>query len=162
MAKQPHYAGAALIRVDTASANALEDLGYTEDGAQISIRQYTLDVPGDENGGNEGPPIDVQHLGETAEIRLTMTKWEASVADKIAARLYGGTTGTPGTPGTMMFNESKTYRLVVHTTTTPFNFPRVIFKDAIEINKGTKFSRFVIVATAYKNASGVLYNSTTS
>ena len=160
MAVQPNYAGAANIKVDAGAG--LEQLGYTENGAEISVQQYTLDVPGDENGGDAGPPIDVQHMGETAEIRLTMTKWETTVADKIAARIAGGTTGTPYATGTMMFNESKTYRLLVHTPTTPMNFPRVIFKGAIEINKGTKFSRFIVTATAYKNGSGVLYNATTS
>jgi len=160
MSVQPRYAGAALCKVDT--GGGLSNLGYTEDGAQVTPNAYWVDVPGDENGGPEGPPIDVQYLGETVDIRLVMTSWETTVADAIAARLAGATAGTPGTPGTMMFNESKTMRLVLLTTNTPFNFPRVIFRDPIEINKGTKFSRLVLIGRAYKNGSGVLYNATTS
>jgi hypothetical protein len=160
MAVQPRYAGACLAKVNYGSG--LSNLGYTEDGAQVNPNAYWIDVPGDENGGPEGPPIEVQYLGETVDIRLLFTSWEITAADAIAARLAGGTAGTPGTPGTMAFLESKAVRLVLLTTNAPFNFPRVLFREPIEINKGTKFSRLLFVGRAYKDGSGVLYNATTS
>ena len=108
MAVQPRYAGAALCKVDYGSG--LANLGYTEDGAQVTPTAYWADVPGDENGGPEGPPIDVQYLGETVDVRLVLTSWETTVADAMAARLAGGTAGTPGTPGTLMFLDQTEYQ----------------------------------------------------
>lgn len=162
MSKIVNVAGPALIQVDTGAANALEDLGYTANGAEIEFRGFFGDVPGDENGGESGPPIDVQYFGEIAVVRLELTKYDAAILDKLVCRLYGGTAGTPGTAGTLMFNDSKTYRLLIKPTTLPFNFPRAIYRGSRVVNRGTKFSREVCEFECHKNASGVLYNTTTS
>ena len=63
MPPQIQVAGLAPIKVDG------ELLGYTRNGADTTKEAYWLDVPGDENGGDDGPPIDVQYLGEIARVR---------------------------------------------------------------------------------------------
>jgi hypothetical protein len=160
MAVTVNVAGIATIQVDTGSSNALETLGLTENGAEVTFEGYYGDVPCDDNGGNEGPPADVQYFGETAEIRLTLSKFDPTILAKVNALLYGGTAGTPGIVGTLMFAQNFTYRLLINSPTAPLNFPRVIFRRPRELGKGTKYSRMVLVGTAYKNGSGILYNAT--
>lgn len=160
MAVAIHVAGLATIKVDTGDANALETLGYTRDGTEITEEARFIDVPGDENGGDEGPPVDVQYLGETARIRLELTKYDSAVAAKVFPRLYGGTDGQPGTAGTLMFGDSKTYRLLIHTIAEPYNYPRAFPRGAVELNKGTRFSTLVLEFEAHKDGNGVLRNAT--
>ncbi len=71
MSLAPIYDGPALIRVAIpgVASGALQDLGYTEDGADVVRNPFWAEVKGDQNGGTEGPPIDIQWLGETATIR---------------------------------------------------------------------------------------------
>lgn len=162
MAETINVAGLAAIKVDTGSVNALELLGYTRNGAEASFQAFMHDVHTDLDGGDDGPPSDMQELGQIATIRLELTKYDAAVLAKVECRQYGGTAGTVATPGALMFGGSKSYRLLIHSPTAPLNFPRVVFREPIEINKGTKFSTLILIGTAYKNASAVLYNTTTS
>ena len=157
-------AGLATIKVGTGDGGSLDTLGYTRDGAQITYEAYSVDVPGDEFGGDEGPPIDIQYLGETARIRLEMTKYDSSVKDKLEDRLLGENAGTPGTPGTLLFADSKTVRLAIDTANDnpDRNFPRAtLVKTPIEVNKGTKYSTLILEFVAYEDADGVLFNTTT-
>lgn len=162
MAAAIQVAGLATIKVDTGSSNALETLGITRNGAEITDNGYFLDVHTDTDGGDDGPPTDIQYLGQTATIRLELTKYDEAVAAKLRPRLYGGTDGVVGTVGSLLIGGSKTYRLLIHSVTDPYNFPVVVFREPIEINKGTKFSTLLIVGTAYRNGSSVLRNATTS
>lgn len=160
MAVAIQVTGPALIKVGTGAASALENLGYTRNGAEIVAEGYWINVPGDENGGDDGPPIDVQFVGETARIRLELTKWDVTVAAEVESRFKDGTGGTPGTAGTLMFSGSKAMRLVIVPTTGGRNFPRAFPRFAIELNKGTRFSTFVVEFEAHKDAAGVLWNTT--
>lgn len=153
---------ASLIRIASPAAGSLEDLGYTMNGTEITEQVYTYPVMGDQNGGDAGPPIDVQYMGEIHIIRLLLTKYDEAVINKIRAGLAGGTAGTPGTKGTLYFQQTSAWRLLVNTTNRPRNYTRVIFSEPKEINKGTKHSQALVVARAYEDASGVLYNAVTS
>jgi hypothetical protein len=162
MASTPQSFGPAKISTGTGTSQALEELGYTRQGADIRDQAFFLDVPGDENGGDQGPPIDIQYLGEIAIIRLELTKWDETVAAKVRSRLASGTEGQPGTAGTFMFQDSKTIRVLVEPTTGPMNFPRAFLRREWEINKGTRYSTLVLEFEAHKDASGDVYNSTTT
>ena len=162
MAITVNVAGLATIKAGTGASGALESLGYTMDGARITSEGYTTNVPGDQNGGDEGPPVEIQYLGETARVRLEMTKWDTAVQAKLEARFKGGTAGTPPTAGSLMFAGGGYFRLLIHSPATPRNFICAsLLKQPIEINKGTKFSRLVLEFECYKDpTTGVLYNST--
>jgi len=160
MAASVQVFGPALIKTGTGEAGALETLGYTRQGAEVRNQGFYLDVPGDENGGDQGPPIDIQYLGEIARIRLEMTSWDEAVAAKLRARLASGTEGQPGTAGTLMFGGSKTIRVLIDPTSGEMNFPRCFIRGEWEINKGTRYSTFVVEFEAHKDANGVLYNAT--
>ena len=155
-----NVAGASEIKVGTGSEGALETLGYTRQGADVRVQGYWIDVPGDEHGGDQGPPIDVQYLGETARIRLELTKWDASIGKAVRSRLLGGTEGTPGEPGSLMFGDTKAIRVAIDNTNAPMNFPRCFLRGEWEVNLGTRYSTLVLEFEAHKDSSGVLYNTT--
>jgi hypothetical protein len=163
MAKQVNVAGLALIRLGV-GVSALQDLGYTVNGATIVTEGHAVNIPGDENGGDDGPPIEIQMLGETARVRLELTKWDPAVQLVLETRLGGGTAGTPAAAGTLVFANSNFFRLVVNSPVTPRNFPcATLVRTPIEINKGTKYSRLVCEFECYKHpTSGVLWNATIS
>lgn len=154
-------AGLTTVKVQF-SGGSLETLGYTRNGAEVGEHAYYEDVHGDENGGDSGPPIDIQYLGQIAIIRIDCTKFEIAVINKIRARLKSGTVGTPGTPGTFMFADDKSFRFLLDNTNDPRNFTRCICRDEIGSNTGTKYQSWSLVIEAHKDGSGVLWNTTTS
>ena len=161
MAAAVRNAGLCTVKVQF-PGDSIETLGYTRNGAEVSEHAYHEDVAGDQNGGDAGPPIDVQYLGATAHIRLDMTKVDIAVMAKIRARLDGATFGTPSTPGTFMFSGTKDFRLILDSPNDPRNFPRVIARNEISSNNGTKYQSWSLELEAHKNDSGVLENTTVS
>jgi len=156
----PQVAGVCNVQVGTGQGGALEPLGYTRNGAEITLEPFMLDVPGDQNGGDDGPPVDIQELGEIGRVRLELTKWNADVAAKVQARLKDGVAGTKATPGTLIFADEKYFRLLLGTPTLPLNFPIGIPRNAIEVNKGTKFSTLVMEFECHAALdTGLLYDN---
>ncbi len=157
MAVTVNVAGLCAVYVDTGTG--LDLLGYTRQGADVRDQAFFVDVPGDQNGGDQGPPIDIQYMGEIAKVRLELTKWDAAIGKEIRSRLAGGTEGTPGGSGTLMFDGSKTARVLLYSPNGPMNFPRAFLRDPWEVNLGTKYSTLVLEFEAHKDATGVLYNA---
>ncbi len=158
-----HNHGKAQIKLSTGSGNSLEILGYTRNGADVSEEGFWIDVPGDENGGDAGDPIDVQYIGEMARVRIELTKFDTAVLNKVQARINNPsspkTRGAIGTVGIFMFANALTYRLLINTATDPQNFVRCIPRAPTQRNMGTRFTMAVVEFDCYKNDSGVLYNS---
>lgn len=162
MATAFHVSGAALVQVGTGTLGALETLGYTANGVDITLETHIENIPCDDNGGEQGPPAELNHLGDRATVRLEFTKWDETIADKLRCRLRGGTAGTVPTPGTLVFTNSLSYRLLVNTTNQPYNFPRAVPRSPITINKGTRSSRLILEFECYKDGTSVLYNASTT
>lgn len=161
MPQQIQVAGLATIYVS--SGTGISALGITRDGVNITFNGFFLDVPTDASGGEAGPPADKQFMGSTARIRCEFTKYDESVAAVVRSRSSSTLTdGTFLSVGELMIQGGYTSRLVVNSPTQPYNFPVVMFDEPQEINKGTKFSTYVVEATAYENSSGVLWNTTTT
>lgn len=164
MAATPHNHGKATIKVNTGASAALETLGFTRNGGDVSEEAFWIDVPGDENGGDSGDPIDIQYIGEMARVRLELTKFDQAVLTKVMKRLNaaGKTAGTVGTVGRFVFLNSEFFRLVIDTPTDPKNFVRAVPRAPTNRNMGTRFTMKVIEFDCYKNDSGVLYDNTVS
>jgi hypothetical protein len=163
MAEVIHVAGPVHIQfASPEDASSLQDLGFSLSGVEITEKIHFHEVHGDENGGDHGPPIDVQYMGEVHTIRMTLTKWDEDSMAQIRAGMAGGTQGVPGAAGSLYFAGNKAWRLVLNCPNGPRNYPRVIFQEPKHLNKGTKHSQALIVATAHKNGSGVLWNSSIS
>ena len=143
--------------------SGLSLLGYSRDGVTPTFEAYRLDVPSDRRGGEAGPPVDIQLMGEIARIRIQFTEWDRAVADEVFPRTILGTLGVPITPGTLLLNASNAYRLVLNSSVDPFNFPMAVPLGVIELNKGTRFAELVTEWEAhYSDAAGYLWNRVTS
>lgn len=154
--------GLATIKIASPAGGSLETLGYSINGVEITEQIFTEEVKGDENGGDAGPPIDVQYLGEMHVIRITMTKYDEAVLNKIRAGIAGGTAGTISTSGTLYMQGTVAFRLLIHSVNRPRNYINVIFQEPKEINKGTIHSKATIIGRAYYGANNVIYNATTT
>ena len=162
MAVTPQVSGVVTIAVGTGSEGALETLGYSEESTEPEFQPYYQNVPGDQNGGSEGPPIDIVWMGATARIRVTLSSWDEAISDKVEAFTLGGTRGQPVTTdatGTLMFGGSKTVRVCLNSPANPLNFPRCVLRG-FNRTKGTKYNRLIVDWEAHKDASGVLFNET--
>lgn len=163
MAEIIHVAGACHIQIASPEdSGSILDLGYSMSGVEITERVMTYEVMGDQNGGDRGSPIDIQYMSELHTIRMLLTKWDETVMAAVRAGLAGGTQGTVGAAGTLYFANNKAWRLILNSPTLPRNYVRVLFQEPKELNKGTKHSQALIVATAYKNASSVMWNTSVS
>lgn len=163
MASTIHVAGPAIIKI--ASANlALTELGYTINGAEIREEIFMENVPGDESGGDAGPPIDVQYFGEIHHVRIEMSKWTTATLASLLAKMDSGTAGVVNTVGTLMGQGTKSFRLLIHSTSEPRNYLIAFLRGQVETNKGTKFSRMVLDFECHANATsgGTIYNTTTT
>ncbi len=156
--------GPALVKTGTGTVGALQDLGYTRNGAGLSFEGLFQDVPSDDMGGDAGPPADVLYHGEIARIRLELTKWDADVVEILNGRLRGlATPGTPSFPGKLMFAGGYDIRLLILTATKPYNFPRTIIRQPIQLpDRGSKFSVVVVEFEAHVDGTGVLWNHTST
>lgn len=155
-----NVAGPVAVSIKPAGG-ALMDVGYTEQGVDITEQIFSYDVQGDQNGGDQGPPIDIQYMGAVDIVRMTFTKYNQTTMQIIRDRLSGTSPDTPGTAGVLHFQGTLAYELLLDCFT-PRNYTRVVFREPIETNKGTKHSKLTLIATCYKDGSGVLYNTTGS
>lgn len=166
--------GATPISVGTGTANALEMLGYTVNGAEITVEKLMEDVPGDQGGGEGGVPIDIQYFGEIHRIHLELSKWDTAVMAKLEAAinvigtLTTITAGKSPVPGSLILANSAYYRLLVNppsAATLIRNYPISIPRDPHVVNVGTKWARLVIDFIAYPDLTQsppLLWNNTTS
>ncbi len=168
MALAVHIAGPAKIEIDDGTGPGLQVLGYTINGADISEEPFHVDVPGDQNGGDRGPPIEVQIVGEVDHVRIEMTNYDEAVLNLLRANLPSAVAGqfTTANTGMPLFANSKTFRLHINCSAVgngaaePRLYNRCIPRGAREINKGTIYSRAVVEFECHKDANGVLYTAT--
>lgn len=162
MALAVHAVGAALVKIDAKQGAGLESLGYSINGVEITEESFFSDVPGDQNGGDEGPPISIQYFGEIARVRMELSNWDSTVGDKVRGKVPDTAAGVIGTVGQVIDGTGTNYyRLLILSTTEPQNFLFAIPRGAIEVNKGTKYSRFVCEWECHA-VSAVLYNVNTT
>jgi hypothetical protein len=167
---QVHVAGLATIMINSAPENAstMKVLGYTQDGAYLGFQPFAQEVPGDENGGDAGPPIEKIWMGEVCQVQLDFTKWDAVEASVIAKRLreFGQLTavnptgrGARATAGQLMFQRA--FCLGIDAPWQKLVFPVAIPDQPIQTNLGTKYARMSITFTCYRNSlanGGILYS----
>lgn len=129
MAKAYHVFGAADIQVGTGGAGALESLGFTEDGGDITITMHERPIMSDP-GGTE-LPAETQHMGEDAIIRLRMPVVDQAILDKVLIKIAGDATspapGEQATAGRLHGTSGDAVRLALvppsGSSEAPWNFP---------------------------------------
>jgi len=162
MAVSLQVSGTVLVKIGptgTADAN-LEVLGYTANGARIQEDDFYEEVHSDEQGGDAGPPIDLIYMGKRVRVTLELVRWDAVVADKLAARIATPSTPPPGLrpePGIVMVAGLKTWRLVLKSNVGSWDLPAAVVRGQFEINKGSRASRLLATFECYPDATGYLY-----
>lgn len=156
-------AGVTEVKVDI--SGSLVTLGYTLDMAEVRDQSFHHDVPGDQHGGPQGPPIDIQLLGRIAHVRVEMSKYDKTVEQTLRARLKNEGAGNAGIMdtadiGTLMIQDAKTFRVVLSNANDPRNFPICLIREPIEVGAGTKFSTLILEFEAHRNQStGVIWDT---
>ena len=147
------------------TAGPVEVLGYTIEGVDIELDVKTRDVYGDQNGGQDGPPIDIQQFGQLATVRGVFNKFDSAVMEKIKSRSDGAT--TPGQNidvGCLLAQENQGHRLVIKPTKTGtacpiYNFAFAVARQPIPFRYGSKVKE-VTVNWQCHAVAGVLYTHT--
>ena len=168
MAITMHRAGLTLVKIDVSAAqDTWQDFGYTRDGVDISEQPFLLDIHGDENGGDAGPPIDSQFLGEIHTITCMMTKWDKTIENTIRNALRANATpGTLPTPGQFLRQDSQRFKVGLAaadplTETQDRAYATCIVRQPKTLNKGTKHEVLLFVFEAWMPAGGgVIYTRT--
>jgi hypothetical protein len=159
--RQVNVYGNAVIQV-ALDRSTYAELGTTRDGVGITSDGYFIDVKNDENGGDAGPPVEIQFLGETARIRCELTKFEPILATRLEDHCQSAAPGQPADAGTLLFANAANGSTInvgqggacavrIVTTNKTRTYGLCVIHDAVELNRSTKFTTFVVTFTAYKD-----------
>jgi hypothetical protein len=146
--------------------NAFVELGFSEDGFQVTERPMMNDVFSDRNGGTSGEPVDVQYMGMVATIRGKLTDFDLTQLKRLRqiATKTALVDGQVPEPGCLLVAEGEIFRLLLEGTKdaaaivaggtlgdyiTPLNFRSVLIRDAIDYNIGSRVAAVELVMTAY-------------
>jgi len=166
MAQAVQVSGLVTVKI-TVPGGSIQTLGEQSDMTEIREQAFFHNVPGDRNGGPQGPPIEVQWLGSIAIIRCDLSSWDATVVDSLRKRAVNATLGTTiQTEVGKLMLDSNGIRLTLDCATRPLNFPCCIVREPIQYGKGTKFSTMAVEFEAHKKPSGakagVLFDTDTA
>lgn len=174
MAPAIQIPGATPISVGTGAANALQQLGFTVNGAEITAENIWEDVPGDQGGGEGGIPIDFQMFGQINRIHLEFSKWDTAVLTKLEACVNANGTlstivaGTSPSPGSLILSNNAHFRLLVNPPNAASlirNYPICLPREPHVVNAGTKWARLIMDWIAYPDLTTtppLLWNNTTT
>ena len=158
--------GACDLQIAPGPGGNYVDIGYSRDGIKVSDQFLQHRVDGDQNGGPEGNPIDIQYLSRKQTIRCELTKYDTAAIDIARSRLADGTGGDTGDPGTLIFATGKYFKVKLigttpnHSTGGPGSstgnaktreYLCCTVEEPHEINVGSKYSILELVFTAYPN-----------
>jgi hypothetical protein len=184
---QVNVKGATRVHLNTDASGAWSYLGFTRDGVMITPESYWIEVKSDDNGGEAGPPSEIQYVGETSRIRCELTKFDPTNAELIQLRLNPKTTfgsfpvassdsavatgqvGQVPPAGTMVFANKVYFSVCLEMmgvaqfdSDTAISalyriYPRCLPRHGVEFNAGTKYSTFVVEFEAFKSNNGILF-----
>ena len=136
MAVQFNVSGATLVKFGVEAAEV--DLGYTEDGAQITIQPQYSELFSDDWGGTGGAPADSQLLGARAFIRLRLTKYDIANVQALTSFDVGGAVGVLPQFGELVRQDTHYGNLILDGANADYTFAEAFVKEAFEINSGTR------------------------
>lgn len=138
--------------VPTWNAN---QLGFCEDGVNISVFPKYADIFSDDMGGREGVPSDSQFLGATAAVRLMFTKYNKTYMDNLScfsqAALTSNAKGLVPALGSFVRQDGLSAVLLLAGTYESISFATAFPRGGWEINSGTKYRRYIVDFEAWLN-----------
>lgn len=165
--RQVQVPGKSLVRVglNTVSAGVVTpcadagglDLGYTRNQVDISEDTQLLPVPGDENGGDAGDPIEFQVMTKTLHMRCEFTKWNKDGADILRKNGKVQTVvGGVWTVGSLLYANGDSFAISVTSAVDSYFSVQAyncICQQPVEIGRGTRFSVLVCDIEAHMEPS---------
>ena len=156
----PTVAGPLQVWVDTGSSNALEFLGWTTNGASIEQTAFQTPVFSDENGGEQGQPVDYQLFGNQHRVSLELSKFQSAVLAKLDARYNPAVDAGDIGVGMLLNCTSGKFRLLLWAPNFVRNYPNSYVLEPIEQSPiGSQYTRARCSFTCNK-IGGVLFNTT--
>ena len=132
---------------------ALVELGVATDSIQITERHYYHDIPGDMNGGQQGPPIDIQKLGEVHTINIRFSSWHLGNM-QLLEKHFHTTRGAvaQGEVGKLMFQSGQAIRLLLETIDIENirNYWHCILREPKSFSIGTKYTEQSLTFEAHR------------
>lgn len=138
--------------------NAIQ-LGFSEDGARISVIPRYSEIPSDDFGGREGYPTDAQFMGAIASIQLPLTKYVKSVCDALSRFNAAGVVASPVAGnhgllppiGTFVRQDSLAASLLLDGVNEDITFATAFLRQNFEINSGTKWRTYMVGFECWMN-----------
>ena len=150
--------GAALVYTGTGASNALEVLGYTEDGVDIEIIENVTPIMTDLFGPET--PQDFQMMGMVARITCPLIAIDRTVLAKVMGKTDRTTVGEIGTPGIVAGVGSYAFKVgIAAPADSPWTFPACIVRPGWRSKLGTRARPFIGEFFAWPYAS---YTATTA
>lgn len=156
--------GPVQVWVGTGAAGAMEFFGYTRGGVRITEQAFWDELKSDASGGERGPMVDAQFLGQVHNVDVEMAQYTESILSKLALRVNAASTLAPGM---LMTCSGAYFRLGLLATNFTRNYTRVLIMDPIDhgpIGFTSKYPRVNFTclqepsATAGTNGAPVLYS----
>jgi hypothetical protein len=153
--------GACQVHVELSGGYSF--LGWSINGVEVIEDVYMSDIPSDQNGGDLGPPVDIQYFGQIDRIRIEMSTFDPNVLDAIQPRMNGGTFGVITTPGSLIGAGGFSYglALIPYSGLRPRHYFIAIPRQPVQRNKGTRYTRPILefeCHAAYVNGTPVLFD----
>lgn len=152
------------IWVDTGAANGMEFLGWTANGAQIEEIGFHSPIVSDQNGGDQGPPVDYQFFGLQHRVTLELTKFQSTVVAKVGARYNPNTSSASVGVGMLLGCVGAQFRLLLKSTTGNFirNYLGAVVLDPVDYSPVGSQATRIRCAFTCNAVDGVMYNSSTT
>jgi len=159
-------AGPISVWANIGAASALTQLGWTLNGINIEAIGFISPIHSDENGGEQGPPIDFQLMGQQHRITLELSK-PVMTAMALLEPFYNPNTSSANIGVGMLLGCSTAwFRLLLMSpgggTAFVRNYPYCTILEPIDYSPiGSQATRARVTFTA-NTIGGVLYNNTNS
>lgn len=118
------------------------DLGFSEDGARITLTPFYDQVHSDDFGGRAGPPSDAQLLGAIATIDVDFTKYVKAELDKLSSFQVNGAAGLLPHVGKFVRQDALAAVLKITGMNEILSFAEAYLKRNFEMNSGTKYRTY--------------------
>jgi hypothetical protein len=163
MAISPVIRGLAQVYVDTGDQGDFEPLGLTRNGVQFSDQRFVMPIPSDENGGDEGPPVDFVWLGMILRMEMEFTTWDDEVRKKLVhgyRLLQGDNLGIIKPAGMLLLAGGRSFKFRIQSKAEDrsdgklltWTFGRcTLVREPISHNWGRRYSTLRIVAEAWRD-----------
>lgn len=169
--------GPALCYVGTGSSGALELLGFSREGVDIRVQEFTREIYTDLFGGDAGPPMDMQTFGQMANLTIPLIAADRAVLTKVESRGDRTAAGQISTPGTVLGGgvavgaSGNIYFSCAFTSAadTPWKFAACYLKPDFNTRLGAQVAPFVLqliaipyaLVTVTTGKDALLYTRTT-